>query len=195
MRAYIINFFSCVECGENFEKESTNILTEVSDLDSAILWLWRTHNRVNGRLRGEETEDPSFPKQQFPPPSLCHKCAEENGSWDEGEVLAYLKARYSVVRLNLTGLVPYHGRQSHPREIQKRGLNPQNVRAELENRVKQRRYSAEAGGAKNFSVLGVTMFDVSICLVLNVCCVGLVLVVYLVFFRRRKLKGCHPCRP
>ncbi|PIK45232.1 hypothetical protein BSL78_17901, partial [Apostichopus japonicus] len=91
MRAYIINFFSCVECGENFEKESTNILTEVSDLDSAILWLWRTHNRVNGRLRGEETEDPSFPKQQFPPPSLCHKCAEENGSWDEGEVLAYLK--------------------------------------------------------------------------------------------------------
>lgn len=198
MREYITNFFGCVECSENFEKESSNIVAEVTDLDSAILWLWRTHNRVNKRLAGDETDDPAFPKQQFPPSSLCPLCRDPvDGSWNEHEVLAYLKSRYGTVGLNVTGIVPLaRPGELGPRPVHRRGLGPQNVQAELMSRVKQRKYSAEAvGPPKNFSVLGVTVFDISICLVLNLLCVGLVLVVYFVFFRRRKLKALQSCFP
>ncbi len=42
--------------------------------DGAIMWLWRTHNRVNKRLSGDLTDDPQRPKTQFPAPAMCGKC-------------------------------------------------------------------------------------------------------------------------
>lgn len=46
----------------------------VTDHDEAILWLWAAHNEVNARLAGDITEDPQFPKVQFPTADSCPKC-------------------------------------------------------------------------------------------------------------------------
>lgn len=63
-----------------------------------VLWLWRGHNKVNKRLKGEASEDPHFPKQQFPPKELCPECRDSAGSFDEEKVLQFLIRYYSDVR-------------------------------------------------------------------------------------------------
>ncbi|KAH8852433.1 Sulfhydryl oxidase 1 [Schistosoma japonicum] len=40
----------------------------------AVLWLNAIHNRVNKRLAGKPSEDPTAPKIQFPPSHLCPTC-------------------------------------------------------------------------------------------------------------------------
>ena len=62
MRSYISAYFLCMECADNFAHEANDIESEVTDDRSAVLWLWRTHNRVNARLHGDTTEDPGYPK-------------------------------------------------------------------------------------------------------------------------------------
>jgi hypothetical protein len=66
-----------------------------------FLYLWRAHNMVNARLKGRETEDPQFPKFQFPPRFLCPECRKNgNGTeeFDEAKVKEFLLAFYSDVR-------------------------------------------------------------------------------------------------
>uniref|UniRef100_A0A915EBI0 Sulfhydryl oxidase n=1 Tax=Ditylenchus dipsaci TaxID=166011 RepID=A0A915EBI0_9BILA len=48
-----------------------NELSKVTKPEDVVLWLWRAHNNVNKRLAGETSEDPKFPKQQFPRPSCA----------------------------------------------------------------------------------------------------------------------------
>jgi thiol oxidase len=62
------------------------------------MYLWRAHNIVNARLKGRETEDPKFPKYQFPPLFLCPNCQEEQGRLNENEVLNYLLHYYSSIK-------------------------------------------------------------------------------------------------
>ena len=92
---YVINFFGCSDCVENFKKEiedfpipegvddedlpqidSTNDKddNDEADLDpeankisqEQVLWLWELHNSVNKRLASDPNQDPKFPKVQFP---------------------------------------------------------------------------------------------------------------------------------
>jgi len=72
-------------------------LSSVVRADEAVLWLWRAHNEVNERLKGAASEDPAFPKQQFPPASLCPSC-HSGGKWDEKAVLDFMVRYYSDVR-------------------------------------------------------------------------------------------------
>ncbi|XP_074250610.1 sulfhydryl oxidase 2 isoform X3 [Saimiri boliviensis] len=98
LRRYIRTFFGCKECGEHFEEMAKESMDSVKTPDQAILWLWRKHNVVNGRLAGHPSEDPRFPKLQWPTPDLCPACHEETkglDSWDEGHVLTFLKQHYS----------------------------------------------------------------------------------------------------
>lgn len=53
VRRYVHTFFGCRECGEHFENMAKESLDTVKTADQAILWLWRAHNAVNGRLAGE----------------------------------------------------------------------------------------------------------------------------------------------
>ncbi|XP_016817578.3 sulfhydryl oxidase 2 isoform X2 [Pan troglodytes] len=97
MRRYIHTFFGCKECGEHFEEMAKESMDSVKTPDQAILWLWKKHNMVNGRLAGHLSEDPRFPKLQWPTPDLCPACHEEIkglASWDEGHVLTLLKQHY-----------------------------------------------------------------------------------------------------
>ncbi|KAK2120640.1 hypothetical protein P7K49_002026 [Saguinus oedipus] len=54
VRRYIRTFFGCKECGEHFEEMAKESMDSVKTPDQAILWLWRKHNVVNGRLAGEK---------------------------------------------------------------------------------------------------------------------------------------------
>ena len=79
------------------------------------MWLWKAHNIVNARLAAEDAKeipnevnirtgdvlaksDPSHPKVQFPPKSLCTSCYERTAggedSWDEVHVSEFLSSYY-----------------------------------------------------------------------------------------------------
>ncbi|XP_042819447.1 sulfhydryl oxidase 2 [Panthera tigris] len=97
IRRYVRTFFGCKECAEHFEELARESMGSVKTADQATLWLWKQHNFVNNRLAGHLSEDPKFPKVPWPSPDLCPACHEEvKGlhSWNEGQVLLFLKQHY-----------------------------------------------------------------------------------------------------
>ncbi|KAH8290404.1 hypothetical protein KR054_002687 [Drosophila jambulina] len=118
MHGYIKNFFGCTECAEHFQAmASRRKIWSVPNKEEAVLWLWAAHNEVNQRLAGDDTEDPEFPKLQFPSPSSCPECRRSPASksenleieWNKDAVLGFLKnihnplfiSRYGVQREEL----------------------------------------------------------------------------------------------
>ncbi|XP_027514363.1 sulfhydryl oxidase 1 [Corapipo altera] len=102
MRCYVRNFFGCQECAEHFEAMAAKSMDRVSSREEAVLWLWSHHNEVNARLAGGDTEDPKFPKLQWPPPDMCPQChKEERGvhAWEEPAVVTFLKAHFSPANI------------------------------------------------------------------------------------------------
>ncbi|KAM8875588.1 sulfhydryl oxidase 1 [Spinachia spinachia] len=99
MRSYVRSFFGCRACAEHFEIMAEESLVEVTTLSSAVLWLWSRHNRVNNRLAGALTEDPNFPKLQWPLPKMCPAChsVKDNGehTWSQQQVLLFLVSYFS----------------------------------------------------------------------------------------------------
>ncbi|NXJ77179.1 QSOX1 oxidase, partial [Trogon melanurus] len=104
MRCYIRHFFGCQECAQHFEAMAAKSMDQVAGREEAVLWLWSHHNEVNARLAGGDTEDPKFPKLQWPPPDMCPQChKEERGvhAWDEPAVVTFLKAHFSPANIYL----------------------------------------------------------------------------------------------
>ncbi|XP_054910132.1 sulfhydryl oxidase 1 [Poeciliopsis prolifica] len=103
MRNYIRNFFGCRYCAEHFENMARENLEEVTTLPSAVLWLWYRHNRVNNRIAGDLSEDPHFPKIQWPSPEMCPSChtVKDNGehSWNRAQVTPFLGSYFSSSRI------------------------------------------------------------------------------------------------
>ncbi|NWI97728.1 QSOX1 oxidase, partial [Pitta sordida] len=102
MRCYVRHFFGCQECAEHFEAMAAKSMDQVSSREEAVLWLWSHHNEVNARLAGGDTEDPKFPKLQWPPPDMCPQChKEERGvhAWEEPAVVTFLKAHFSPANI------------------------------------------------------------------------------------------------
>ncbi|KAM7011990.1 LOW QUALITY PROTEIN: sulfhydryl oxidase 1 [Tautogolabrus adspersus] len=99
MRDYVHNFFGCKHCAEHFDNMAKESLAEAYSLSAAILWLWTRHNRVNNRLAGALSEDPDFPKIQWPSPEMCPSChsVKENGEhrWNNEQVLPFLMSYFS----------------------------------------------------------------------------------------------------
>ncbi|CAH2311405.1 sulfhydryl oxidase 1 [Pelobates cultripes] len=99
MRGYVKYFFGCRECAEHFERMAQESLRTVRTLDEAIKWLWERHNRVNKRLAGAASEDPDFPKVQWPTPELCPLCQVKTESelvtWDDPNVMHFMKTHFS----------------------------------------------------------------------------------------------------
>ncbi|GFR79268.1 sulfhydryl oxidase [Elysia marginata] len=96
IRGYMKHFFGCSQCSQHFLEMSQSVRSEVTSHTQSILWLWRRHNQVNERLRGDQSEDPKFPKLQFPPETLCAACKSAGGlEWDKGKVLEFLIGFYS----------------------------------------------------------------------------------------------------
>ncbi|XP_036891225.1 sulfhydryl oxidase 1 isoform X1 [Sturnira hondurensis] len=98
IRGYVHYFFGCRDCADHFEQMAAASMQGVSSRDDAVLWLWSSHNRVNARLAGAPSEDPQFPKVQWPPRELCSPCHNEiRGTpvWDLGNTLSFLKTHFS----------------------------------------------------------------------------------------------------
>ncbi|XP_016957625.1 sulfhydryl oxidase 1 [Drosophila biarmipes] len=128
MHGYIKNFFGCTECSEHFQAmASRRKIWSVPNKEEAVLWLWAAHNEVNQRLAGDETEDPEFPKKQFPSPDSCSQCYRTPVSksenleieWNKDAVLGFLRnihnpqfvSRYGVQREELLHPTPDKMRQ------------------------------------------------------------------------------------
>ncbi|KAH8374103.1 hypothetical protein KR200_001597 [Drosophila serrata] len=118
MHGYIKNFFGCTECAEHFQAmASRRKIWSVPNKEEAVLWLWAAHNEVNQRLAGDDTEDPEFPKLQFPSPNSCPECRRSPDTksenleidWNKDAVLGFLRnihnpqfiSRYGVQREEL----------------------------------------------------------------------------------------------
>ncbi|KAL1270177.1 hypothetical protein QQF64_032466, partial [Cirrhinus molitorella] len=103
MRAYVSSFFGCRPCATHFEGMAQESMNHVTSLSAAVLWLWSRHNRVNNRLAGDLSEDPHFPKIQWPSPELCPSChgLKRTGehSWNQEEVMTFLRNYFSSSRI------------------------------------------------------------------------------------------------
>ncbi|XP_076009114.1 sulfhydryl oxidase 1 [Genypterus blacodes] len=99
LRGYVHSFFGCRQCAEHFNNMARESLREVKTLDMAVTWLWSRHNRVNNRLAGALSEDPYFPKIQWPSPQMCRDChtVKTNGDhgWNNTQVLSFLQSYFS----------------------------------------------------------------------------------------------------
>ncbi|XP_071444814.1 sulfhydryl oxidase 2-like [Hetaerina americana] len=101
MLGYVTHFFGCEDCAAHFKQMAADTLhLDVHTPDDSILWLWRTHNKANKRLKGDITEDPKHPKTQFPSRNACPACSDSKGVWNEEEVLRYLKRFYARNNIN-----------------------------------------------------------------------------------------------
>lgn len=119
VHGYVKHFFGCTDCSEHFQQMAErNDMWKVASKDAAVLWLWSAHNEVNRRLAGNPSDDPVFPKIQYPSQYACPQCHQESpgqsatpsGSnnntphWDNGEVLYYLRRVYSAINLSRYGV-------------------------------------------------------------------------------------------
>ncbi|XP_023366525.1 sulfhydryl oxidase 1 [Otolemur garnettii] len=98
IRGYVRFFFGCRDCAAHFEQMAVDSMDRVGSLNDAVLWFWSSHNRVNARLAGAPSEDPQFPKVQWPPIELCSACHNELHGvpvWDVAATLRFLKAHFS----------------------------------------------------------------------------------------------------
>lgn len=138
---FIVHYFSCAECAHNFDElTKQNRLADVTAAADTVLWLWRAHNDVNRRLSGAASEDPAFPKIQFPPARLCADCrhsdnnnavvvAGADDNWDTEMVLRYLIPYYTDIRTD--GPKQGHGyqvtsfeRSGGRKHVESKRLNP-----------------------------------------------------------------------
>ncbi|KAF7273265.1 hypothetical protein GWI33_014013 [Rhynchophorus ferrugineus] len=86
MHGYIKHFFGCAGCSSHFqEMAKRRELDKVSSFPDSILWLWMAHNEVNNRLSGDLSEDPEYPKIQFPSPTNCPSCRNADDTWNNSE--------------------------------------------------------------------------------------------------------------
>ncbi|RWS22989.1 sulfhydryl oxidase 1-like isoform X2 [Leptotrombidium deliense] len=99
MRDFIRTFFTCANCADEFWKMSAELIENNNSLTiprSSVLWLWRAHNKVNKRLQCDLTEDPQYPKMEYPKQSYCATCLDEKSQWIESNVFRHLLAYYSA---------------------------------------------------------------------------------------------------
>lgn len=97
---YIYNFFSCYMCRSHFQMATSSHREELRYKSDAVLYLWEIHNRVNKRLAGDATEDPSAPKIQFPSPEDCPQCFQNvNGQliYDSDNTYRFLCNYYTSI--------------------------------------------------------------------------------------------------
>lgn len=152
MYGYIKNFFGCADCSRHFvEMASRNKIFEVRNGDDNILWLWKAHNEVNARLAGDETEDPEHKKIQYPSQDHCSECRYPNQTWNEAQVLYYLKRKYSYAGIN------YYGSSEKQSNVKN---DSSKIRQE---RLASNKYISLKKLGWDF-----TIFDISICVVLYI---------------------------
>lgn len=200
IRDFITQFFGCVYCREHFKKMAKTIRTEVTSHDDAILWLWKSHNRVNARLRKDASTDPVHPKLQFPPPVMCEECRSttnadntldtdpgfdvEKTSWNKRVVLEFLKEHFGPDNIRVKERKSLAASPDLDDEIDSvRKRNKKNS-----NKFTYRAPSAPFSSRRGFNLPGMSQFDMSLCVTLYVFVVAALIILYLYFLRSRRKK-------
>ncbi|XP_004072966.1 sulfhydryl oxidase 2 [Oryzias latipes] len=214
MRSYIRTFFGCQECSRHFEQAVAAGIHEVKSAEQQIVWLWNQHNRVNARLAGSLSDDPLFPKAQWPSPSLCASCHEErNGvhEWNLDNVLHFLRHHYSASNLSPKySLTPprvpapsFDLLPTSESKVEDRGGEGGGMKAEEQPEPQPAQHSPrpalkalEMGEAEGRGVwilgMGFNSVDMSLCVVLYVCsCLFLMLLFFFFKVRSRRWKLRH----
>ena len=103
MRDYIANFFGCHACATHFAEMSVDMPHSLRHPNSSVMWLWSAHNKVNDRLKGDATEDPIYPKVQFPTYNQCPDCHKSGDEFDQQAVLKFLVNHYHKANIIRNG--------------------------------------------------------------------------------------------
>ncbi|KAE8582348.1 hypothetical protein XENTR_v10020090 [Xenopus tropicalis] len=211
MRSYIREFFGCRECAKHFEAMAKETMDSVRTPDQAVLWLWRKHNAVNNRLSGAPSEDPKFPKVQWPTSDLCSACHGQTGggtqSWNENEVLSFLKRYYGKQEISLefadhrteqSEAADGHGNKEplptkKPEEGEdlKKNQGPQFLDKLIPNKPEKSVGSEAADTRQSVSFLGIgfSNIDMSLCVILYLTSSLFLMVMYFFFrFRSKRWK-------
>lgn len=173
MVGYVTYFFGCTQCSQHFRQMANRSMkAKVTNAQQAVLWLWSAHNEVNQRLSNDPTEDPRFPKIQFPSPERCPKCRDSNNRWDESNILKYLTSVYHQDNLNYLGS---NTKLYSPDESDLLGKGA--VKSETAHHLSPKKQS------KDFNI-----FDISLCVTLYVVSALICVAVCLKFILRRRLR-------
>ncbi|OAD58661.1 Sulfhydryl oxidase 1, partial [Eufriesea mexicana] len=171
MHGYIQYFFGCADCSQHFiQMALKNKMFNVSNANDSVLWLWSAHNEVNARLSGDNTEDPKHKKIQYPATEHCPNCRYENNTWNEENVLHYLKTKYDYKRINYYDSVNTHKNNSNKMKIR-------------QERLILSKYTNNKKVGWDF-----TIFDISICVVLYVASAIILILVCIKFAVKRTYK-------
>lgn len=204
IRGYVLNFFGCQDCVEHFEEHASRIEKAVREPEEVVLWLWEVHNNANQRTKGSASEDPAFPKLQFPTNELCPACHRSDGSWDRSRVLEFLLKFYGEnIQLDNHSspykVVGFDGKGKKTVESKALDLNPKfKGRGErvagLEKRemmLRKERERMEGGwrsrGRGAAAAISTTTIDLSFCFSVWVACMALLTLIY-VYLRFRRVR-------
>ncbi|XP_043218688.1 sulfhydryl oxidase 1-like [Amphibalanus amphitrite] len=150
VHGYVKHFFSCRHCSRHFQQMAAEDgLFNVSSTEDSLLWLWRAHNRVNGRIAGDVTEDPLHPKRQFPDRKLCPYCFVGD-QYDTYEVIDFLLQFYAAEKFHGEGLDPMPVANLPPQthashDAASRSGPPRETQTALSSQQQERR-SGSSGG-------------------------------------------------
>lgn len=122
VHGFVKHFFGCSHCSQHFQEMAQHEnIWNVKSNEEAVLWLWSAHNQVNKRLAGDDTEDPAFPKLQFPTTEMCSPCHrvestnDSSTQWDRDEVLNYLRHINAEANVSRYGVNGESIQSGHPR--------------------------------------------------------------------------------
>lgn len=189
IHGYVKHFFGCSYCSQHFQAMyAEDAESSIKVADDTIMWLWRGHNKVNRRLKGDASEDPQHPKQQFPPPHYCPSCWQGD-KFREDEVLKYLKTIYAKGALSFRGTEIL----AAPRNRQEK------VQQQLDNNRREKKHSDGVmavhynksdrdHGPQSTGFWGFTNTDISLCVFLYGASTLIIMAVYCSVVIRRKMR-------
>jgi len=191
MKSFIQEFFGCRECARHFDQalEGGKALDDIENYNDAVLLLWKVHNKVNLRLAGDISEDPTFPKLVFPAKEFCSGCyGSMTGSnlWDEFnrlKVLEFLKNQFSKEKLSSQGLTSDIAAEGHSL-----ALAPL---AQIEENFEHLDVSNFKKEENSTSFIFFNGADISICFLLWFISAILLILIYLKFIAGKKFSNTY----
>lgn len=169
IHGYVKHFFGCTDCSQHFQTMATkNKIWNVANKDDAVLWLWSAHNEVNQRLSGDATEDPVFPKIQYPPEETCLNCRNANRpiaqnrndsneiNWNRLEILLFIKRIYAPINFS------------------RLGVDDESILPEYADSARSKRHIGNV----------ISDIDVRMGIFLYACCMGIIIVAVKLFLKR-----------
>lgn len=188
IHGYVKHFFGCSYCSEHFQAMyAEDAESSIKVADDTILWLWRAHNKVNKRLKGEASEDPQHPKQQFPPPVYCPSCWQGD-KFNVKEVLKYLKTIYAKGALSFRGTKNISSPRNRQEKVQQQLDSYRREKKHSEAVMPVHTKSYREHSPQNTGLWGLTNTDISLCVFFYGASTIIIMAVYCSVVIRRKMR-------